>query len=334
MNEFERIQAFLAPLAEGSEAALGLGDDAAVWSPPPGRDIVLTTDTMVAGVHFLEEDGPRAVAAKLLRVNLSDLAAMGARAAGFLLNTALTARHDETWLDAFASSLQADAGRFGIPLLGGDSVATPGLLTLTVTAIGTVPHGHALRRDGALPGDDVYVSGTIGDAGLGLAVKLGALTGLPDRLSAPLLERLHWPEPRLTLGQALAEPGAGGLASACIDVSDGLLQDLGHIARRSGVRLCLDAPALPLSDMVAELVADLPQRLEVVLTAGDDYELAFTAPVAARQALAALSHRLDLRLSRIVTTRAAAEGECGDVVVLDVNGRALEIARDGYRHFD
>lgn len=334
MNEFERIQTYLAPLAAGSDAALGLGDDAAVWRPPPGRDIVLTTDTMVAGVHFLEQDGPRAIGAKLLRVNLSDLAAMGARPAGFLLNTALTARQDDAWLEAFAATLKADAERYGVPLFGGDSVAAPDLPTLTVTAVGTVPCGQALRRDGARPGDDVYVSGTIGDAGLGLAVKLGSLSGLPDRLSAPLLDRLHWPEPRLALGQALAEAEDGSRASACIDVSDGLVQDLGHIARRSGVHLRLDAPSLPLSDAAAELVADLPQRLEVALTAGDDYELAFTAPVSARAALAAISLRLDLRVSRIGSVQAAADGACGRVEVLDANGRGLEITRGGYRHFD
>jgi len=331
VNEFERIATFLAPLAGDSDAALGLADDAAVWQPPPGRDIVATTDTMVAGVHFLESDGPEAIAAKLLRVNLSDLAAMGARPTGFLLNTALTAREDDAWLAAFTTGLAADIKRYGVPLLGGDSVATPGCLTLTVTALGSVAHGRALRRNGARPDDDVYVSGTVGDAGFGLAVKLGGLSGLPDRLSAPLLARLHWPEPRLDLGQALAEGQA--CASSCIDVSDGLVQDLGHIARLSGVTIRLHAPDLPLSEAAAELVADMPDRLASVLVAGDDYELAFTAPASARAAIAAAAARLDLRVSRIGRALAPATGRAGEVEVLDGAGDKMEIVGTGYRHF-
>ncbi|MEQ8344588.1 MAG: thiamine-phosphate kinase [Sneathiellaceae bacterium] len=326
MNEFDRIATYFAPLARHSAAALGLADDAAVWQPPAGQDVVATTDTMVCGVHFLASDGAAAIAAKLLRVNLSDLAAMGARPAGFLLNTALTEAEDDAWLAAFAAGLEADIDRFGMPLLGGDSVATPGAMTLTVTALGTVPRGRALRRCGAAVGDDVYVSGTVGDAGLGLAVKLGSLAGLPDRLAAPLLARLHWPTPRLALGAALAD----GLASACIDVSDGLLQDLGHVARQSDVAIRIDAPALPLSEAAAELVADLPDRFPGLLVAGDDYELAFTAPPAARSALAALAQRLELPLSCIGR---AESGPSGDITVLDAAGTPMEIVGRGYQHF-
>lgn len=330
MNEFDRIATYLAPLTRGADAALGLTDDAALWQPPPGRAVVLTTDTMVSGRHYLDDDGPQAVAAKLLRVNLSDLAAMGATPFGFLLNTALGPHEDEAWLAAFAEGLGADIDRYEVPLLGGDSVATPGPAVLTVTAVGTVRAGRALRRNGAAVGDDIYVSGTVGDAGLGLAIKLGGLTGLPERLSAPLLQRLHWPEPRLALGRRLAEGEGGALASACIDLSDGLLQDLGHVARQSDLAIRLSAPALPLSDAAAEIVADMPDRLPGLMSAGDDYELAFAAPVAHRAALADLSAALDLPLTRIGE---AAAGPAGQVVVLDATGAAVEIVGAGYQHF-
>ncbi|MFC3225804.1 thiamine-phosphate kinase [Marinibaculum pumilum] len=330
MNEFDRIATYLAPLTRGTDAALGLTDDAALWQPPPGRAVVLTTDTMVSGCHYLDADGAEAVAAKLLRVNLSDLAAMGATPFGFLLNTALGPHEDEAWLAAFAEGLGADIDRYGMPLLGGDSVATPGPAVLTVTAIGTVQAGRALRRNGAAAGDDIYVSGTVGDAGLGLAVKLGGLTGLPERLSAPLLQRLHRPEPRLALGRGLAEGADAVLASACIDLSDGLLQDLGHVARQSGLSIRLSAPALPLSEPAAEIVADMPERLPELMAAGDDYELAFTAPSGRRQEIASLSRALDLPLTRIGE---AVAGPAGEVVVLDATGAAVEIVGAGYQHF-
>lgn len=215
-GEFERIKRILAPLAVGSAGAFDLTDDAAVFPTEPDRDLVVTTDTMVAGVHFIGTEPPQLIARKLLRVNLSDLAAMGARPQYYTLNIALPSTTEDEWLEQFAEGLEADQGRFGITLAGGDSVSTPGPVTLTVTAIGSVPRGQALRRSGARIGDRILVSGTIGDAAFGLLALTGALPPLPDAARDRLIERYRLPQPRVALGERLT-----GIAHAAIDVSDG-----------------------------------------------------------------------------------------------------------------
>ena len=314
-GEFDLIAELFAPLAT-DPAALGLTDDGAVLSAG-GDDLVVVKDALVEGVHFLADDPPATVAQKALRVNLSDLAAMGARATHYLLALVRPARLDDAWLDAMVEGLKADQAAYGVSLLGGDTVATPGPLVLSVTALGRVPPGAALTRAGAAPGDDVWVSGTLGDAALGLGVLRGGWAP-PEDAAAALVNRYRLPQPRLALGEALR-----GVATACQDVSDGLVQDLGHIAARSGVAVTLDADAVPLSDAAR----DAPQALVAALTGGDDYELVFTAPPERRLQVQGLARTLALPLSRIGRTATG-----GGVVVLGESGAPLALDRRGWSH--
>jgi thiamine-monophosphate kinase len=260
--ERDLIARLLAPLA-ASEAARGLKDDAAVWAPPLGRDLVFSHDMMVEGVHFLRQDAPADLGWKLAAVNASDLAAMAARPAGCLLALGLSARADQAWQTAFVTGLSQALGAFGLPLWGGDTSASP-VLTLGMTVIGQTEPGMALGRHGAQPGDILWLSGSIGDAGLGLAMARGART--PDPY---LLKRHHRPTPRLALGQSLA-----GRATSCMDVSDGLLIDAQRLAAASGVSLHIALDMLPLSPQ-ARAYGLSPLS---AATSGDDYELLFTAP--------------------------------------------------------
>lgn len=325
LGEFDLIARYFAPLAAGTPGAFGLGNDAAVLDPAPGHSVVVTTDAMVAGVHFLPGDPADLVARKLLRVNLSDLAAMGARASGYVLDLALPPDLDEAWVAAFADGLRADQDEFGIALLGGDTVKTPGPLTLALTAFGEVPAGTALTRSGARAGDVIYVSGSIGDGALGLKALRGEIAGLTDTDRAALADRYHLPRPRLALGRALA---ARGLATAAIDVSDGLVADLGHVAARSGLAAEIEAQAVPLSTAARAALAADPGLREAVLGGGDDYELLFTAPPGAAAAIAALAEELALPLTRI-GAMAAGTG----VRVLDEAGAPISLAKAGWSHF-
>lgn len=267
MAERDFIARLLVPLA-GSAAARGLADDAAVWTPPLGRQLVLTHDTLVCGTHYLPGDPPGDVAWKLLAVNLSDLAAMGARPAGVLLSLALSPAEDAAWREAFVAGLGRALAHFELALWGGDTVGGVGAAVLGITAIGHVEPGKALPRAGARPGDGLWVSGTIGDAGLGLAVARGAAPA-----DAWLAKRYRLPQPRLALGQALV-----GVASAAMDVSDGLLIDAERLAAASGVALAIDLAAMPLSPAARARVGDDDAARLALATAGDDYELLFTAP--------------------------------------------------------
>lgn len=325
-GEFDLIARYFAPLAAGTPGALGLSDDAAILPPPPGEDLVFTTDTLVAGVHYLPDDPPEQVAAKLMRVNLSDLAAMGARPLGYLLAAALTKSAEESWVARFAEGLARDQERYGLGAMGGDTTSTPGPTTLTLTAIGAVPQGQALRRNAAQAGDGIYVSGTIGDSALGLQCLTGALTPEDEADSAFLAERYRLPRPRLTLGRALLEDG---LARAAIDISDGLVADLGHICEESGLAARVKAAAVPLSAAAQRLVERDSGNLATALTGGDDYELLFTAPAEHGKALGALASRLDLPLTRIGEMTADGAG----VTVLDAEGTAMTLERSGWRHF-
>jgi thiamine-monophosphate kinase len=316
-GEFEFIARHLRPLAT-ARGALALADDAALLEPAPGRQLVLAKDAMVAGVHFLPADPPRQVAQKLLRVNLSDLAAMGAAPVGYLLALARPADITDDWLAEFCAGLAADNAAFEVALLGGDTVSTPGPLTLSLTAVGEVPTGAALLRGGAGPGDDVWVSGTLGDAALGLQVLQGTLE-LAEPARAVLVERYRLPQPRLELGQALR-----GIASAAIDISDGLVADLGHILEVSGVGAELQADALPLSAAAREV----PGARDAALAGGDDYELLFTAPPARQADVAALARQLGIPLTRIGAIRADPS-----LHVLDQKGQELRVRRSGWQHF-
>ncbi|WP_243735644.1 thiamine-phosphate kinase [Dongia mobilis] len=328
-GEFDLIARYFAPLSAGMPGALGLTDDACTYAPPPGYDLVLTVDAMVAGIHFLPDDPAASVARKLLRVNLSDLAAKGAMPVGYLMTTAFTAETDADWVAGFAAGLAADQREYGIGLMGGDTIATPGPLSLTLTALGIVPTGRALRRNGARPGDVVLVSGTIGDGALGLKVLRHEFLDLPPAERRFLEDRYHLPQPRLRLGQALL---ASNLVHAMMDVSDGLVGDLGHIAEASGVGAILEAAAVPLSAAAAGLLADAPDLLPLILTGGDDYELLLTAAPDAVNDLLALGAEIGTPLSVVGCIPGHAAGE-RPVRVIDRDGVELNLATGGYRHF-
>ncbi|MGH6719309.1 MAG: thiamine-phosphate kinase, partial [Alphaproteobacteria bacterium] len=251
MDEFEAIARLFAPLAAAEPGALGLADDAAVLAPPAGRHIVVTTDVIAAGVHFLADDPADLVARKLVRVNLSDLAAMGAEPWVYLLGLTLVRPVDRDWLAAFAAGLAVDQAAFGITLAGGDTTAHDGPTVLSLTALGTVAPGAALRRGTARDGDTVWVSGTLGDAALGLRVLRGEFPRLAAASRDHLAARYRLPTPRLDLGRGLV-----GLAHAALDVSDGLLADLGHICVASGLGASIQVDRLPLSPAARAVGAD------------------------------------------------------------------------------
>ncbi len=318
-GEFEIIARHFAPLAAGCAGALGLTDDAAVLAPRAGFDLVVTNDALVEGVHFRPDDPAGDVARKALRVNLSDLAAMGAAPRYYNLALALSARIDEAWLEGFAGALGEDQRRFGVTLVGGDTVSTPGPVTIAVTAFGEVAQGRALTRGGAQAGDRVFVSGTIGDAGAGLAVLTGRATAEAGDRDA-LVARYRVPEPRTGLGPALV-----GLATAAIDVSDGLIADLGHICAVSGCGAAIALDAVPLSAAAGRCAGY--DRLDA-LAAGDDYELLFTAPQEAADRIAAVAERCGVGVTAIGSIEAGR-----GVRVLDAHGASVTVTRTGYRHF-
>jgi thiamine-monophosphate kinase len=268
------IARYFRPLAK-HPGALGLIDDAALLTPPPGCDIVLTTDAIVGGVHFFPEDSADMVAKKALRVNLSDLAAKGAAPAGFLLALALPRTTGEDWIELFARGLGADADSYACPLLGGDSVRTTGPVTISITALGTVPHGTMVPRSGARVGDRIVVTGTIGDAALGLVLRVELGAGNRWRLETAnqygLMRRYLLPLPRNALAESLRLH-----ASAAMDVSDGLAGDLAKLCSASGVSADVLVDHVPLSDAVKSVLAAEPARIETVLTGGDDYEIVCT----------------------------------------------------------
>lgn len=316
MKERALIARLLAPIAT-HPAARGLLDDAAVLTPPLGRDLVLTHDMLAEGVHFLPGDPPGDIAHKLLAVNLSDLAAMGARPLGVLMGLGLSPRQDETWLAAFTRGLAEGCQRWSAPLLGGDTIAGLDRLTLGLTAIGQVAPGKTLARVGVRPGDDLWVSGNIGDAGLGLAVARGEHADAAPEQRAALLARYRRPQPRLALGAAL-----GGLASACMDVSDGLLIDAERLADASRVRITVDLARVPRSRCADALGADTLR----LASAGDDYELLFAAAPSDADALALTARRIGIRLTRIGKA-SAGEG----LVVLGPDGLVTP-ERLGWEH--
>ena len=322
-GEFDLIRRYFAPLAAGEPGALGLGDDAAVIKPADGHSFVVTADTIAEGVHFLPDDPPDQIAKKALRVNLSDLASMGAAPRAYTLALALGRDRDEKWVAAFASGLADDQQRFGVTLIGGDTVAAPGATTLNVTAIGEVGEGRELTRGGARAGDDIWVSGTIGDAGLGLRVLRDELSIGDASLNAAAISAYRLPEPRIALGNALF-----GLATGTIDVSDGLVADLGHICEQSSTGAVVESPAVPLSEIGVRLAADDPAWLTRLITGGDDYELLFSAPPVAESEISALAEQLALRITKIGAIEPGSE-----LRVLDHAGNSTAIGSAGYRHF-
>ncbi|MGE0744333.1 MAG: thiamine-phosphate kinase [Rhodospirillales bacterium] len=320
--EFDIIARYFAPLAAQSEAALGLRDDAALVAVPAGHRQVVTTDMLVAGVHFLPDDPADLIARKMLRVNLSDVAAMGGAPVAVLLAIALSPACDEAWIARFAAGLAADLATYDIPLIGGDTTATPGPLTLSVTALGTVPERAELRRSAAAPGDAVFVSGSLGDAALGLLCLQGTLSPADPADRDALVGRYRLPEPRVTLGPALR-----GLAHAAADVSDGLVADLGHICETSGVGAEVAIDRIPLGPAARRAVDADSGLIETVLTGGDDYELVFTAPPSAREAIAAAAAAVGVPVTEIGRIVGG-----GGVSVLDAAGRTVPLLRSGWQH--
>lgn len=315
-SEFDLITRFFSRPARG--AILGVGDDAALIAPSEGNEIAVSSDTLVSGTHFFPDAEPRAVGHKALAVNLSDLAAMGARPRWALLAITLPGI-DEVWLSGFADGFYSLAQAYGVELIGGDT--TRGPLAITVTVIGEIPAGTALRRDGVHQGDDIWVSGQIGSAALALAHLRGDVRLKGNGLDA-CLAKLHTPTPRIELGLELA-----GVANSAIDVSDGLVADAEHIARRSGVHVEISYVDVPCAAEVMPM-KDQPLARQAILAGGDDYELLFSAPPDRSVLIDAISARLRLALTRIGRV-----GNGSGVVVLDENGTAIDLKVKGHDHF-
>src|SRR5277367_1855339 len=313
-GEDDLIVRYFAPLA--GPAGLGLKDDVALLTPPSGRDLVLTTDALVAGVHFFADDPPGAIARKALRVNLSDLAAKGAAPLGFLLVLALPTGWTADWLEDFARGLGEDARAYDCPLLGGDTVKTPGPLTLSITALGSA-------RTGVRPGDRLYVSGTIGDSALGLRLRLGQGPLLSEAHRLHLLDRYLLPRPRLALAEAMVFAHGG------MDVSDGLVGDLEKMLRVSGVSASVDLRRLPLSDAATAAIAADPALFEIAATGGDDYEILAAVPPEDAAAFEAAAATAGVRVAFVGV---AVEGPAPPRWV-GRDGREASFARGAFSHF-
>jgi thiamine-monophosphate kinase len=323
--EARLIARYFRPLAI-APGAFGLGDDAAAVTPPTGCDLVLTTDGVIAGVHFLPDDAPGFIARKVLRMNLSDLAAKGAKPIGFLLSIALPARTEESWIAAFAAGLGEDAKHYDCPLHGGDTDHTPGPLSISLTAFGAVPSGAMVRRSTAKAGDVVVVSGTIGDAALGLLLRRDLGLAERWRLSAAswnhLRQRYLLPQPRNALAEAVLR-----YASAAMDVSDGLVGDLEKLSRASGVAAEIDVESVPLSDAARSALSAEPKLIETVLTGGDDYEIVLTVPPAKLGDFRAAANAAGVSVSQIGGVTG------GEGTRFLRAGEPLFFARPSYSHF-
>ncbi|MGV2864815.1 thiamine-phosphate kinase [Achromobacter sp. AGC39] len=316
-SEFDLIARYFTRTAP--TGLLGVGDDCALFPVPPGEQVATSTDLLLEGRHFFPDVDPRALGHKALAVNLSDLAAMGARPIGCVLGLALP-RLDEPWLAAFADGFHALADAHGCPLIGGDTTRSAHDLAISVTVFGAVPAGQALRRDGAQAGDDIWVSGELGAADVAYRLLDGQYPANAALLAAtrPALE---WPQPQVPLGLALR-----GIARAAIDLSDGLLQDLGHILAASRLGATLEYARMPVADAVATL-EDAPRR-RAVLGGGDVYQLCFTAPAARRDAVQQAADHAQARVTRVGQTLAQP-----GLRVLDANGQPLADLPAGFDHF-
>jgi len=314
MHEFDFIAQWMRPLTQGHADALGLADDAAVMSVPEGMELVLTKDVLHEGVHFVGDEPAGLIAQKALRTNLSDLAAMGAKPYGYLLGLGLPECVDDAWLAAFATGLAQDNATFDVHVLGGDTTRTLSKLSISVTALGLVPRGSAIRRSDARAGDRLYVSGTLGDAAMGLRVAQGQSLGVTYAHHTWLHQRYLVPQPRLALGMQLR-----GSAHAAMDVSDGLLQDAQHMATASGVAMRIHHAMLPLSEAARAVIALDADAWSYVVAGGDDYELLVSLP-----ADATVPEGL-IHIGDVV----AGEG----VVLLDACGQDITPPRKGYQHF-
>jgi thiamine-monophosphate kinase len=320
-GEFELIARYFRPLAT-AEGAFALSDDAALIAPEGGEEIVITCDAIAEGVHFFADDPPRAIAQKALRVNLSDLAAKGARPFGYLMALALPDNWTEAWLRDFVAGLAVDDKRYGVTLLGGDTIRASGGLTVSITALGSIPKGRMVRRSGARPGDLIMVTGTIGDAALALGLRRGAL---PDEMGRyALLERYLWPEPRVALADALRR-----YATSAIDVSDGLVGDLAHVCDVSGVGAEVVADDVPLSEPAQRMLAGHPPLRALVLNGGDDYEILATIGPSDAEPFEEAAAAVGVRVTRIGTI---VSGK-GPPIVKDRSGRPMTLVGHSHEHF-
>ncbi|KAF1035178.1 MAG: Thiamine-monophosphate kinase [Herbaspirillum frisingense] len=318
LSEFELIARYFSrPPAPDSRTALGVGDDCALMTPAPGMQLAISSDMLVSGRHFFPDADPLALGHKCLAVNLSDLAAMGAKPIAFTLALALP-QADPEWLAPFSQGMLALADRHGCELIGGDT--TKGPLTISITIFGEVPPQQALRRDAARAGDDIWVSGSLGDARLALASYRNELA-LSDTELLQAAPRMHEPTPRVELGIALR-----GIAHAAIDVSDGLAGDLGHILDRSRLGATLNVDALPPGNVLQQREPALRRRF--TLSGGDDYELCFTAPARLREAVEKAARTAGVEVTRVGSIEAAP-----GLRLVDADGAALQADPDSFDHF-
>ena len=318
------IARFFGPIAT-HPGALGLSDDAAFIKPPPGCDLVLKTDAIVGGVHFFPEDAAQAVASKALRVNLSDLAAKGARPLGFLLSLAIPKDITDDWLGGFAEGLRGDAVLYSCPLFGGDTDRTPGPVTVSIAMFGSVPEGTMVRRVGAKPGDLVFVTGTIGDAALGVALRGGKAKNwkLNDTQRQHLMSRYLLPQPRNVLADAVRNH-----ASAAMDISDGLAGDFTKLCRASGVAADINVASVPVSDAAKAVIAGDAAAIELALTGGDDYEIVCTVPKERDESFRAAAKTAGVPVTEIGQTKSG-EG----ARFIDASGKPLVFRRTSFSHF-
>ena len=326
LSEDELIATLFAPIA--GPGGLGLKDDVACFTPPPGCDLVVTADAIVAGVHFLNDDPPETIARKALRVNVSDLAAKGADPLGFVMTIAFPAGVQGEWIAAFAAALGADSALWSCPLLGGDTVHTPGPLTISITALGAVPAGTLVARTGAKPGDLLYVSGFIGDSALGLHVRQADrpwVSRLTDASRDYLLERFLHPQPRHLLRHAVRDHASGSM-----DVSDGLVGDLRKMMRASGANAKVELARVPLSDAVRAALRLEANLFETAVTGGDDYEILCSVPQAKAIAFEAAARSSGVSVARI--GHVAADEHPG-AEFFDGNGHRKSFGRGSYSHF-
>lgn len=325
MSEFSLIDKYFRPLARDFAPALDLRDDAAVFSVPPMQQLVVTKDMIASGVHFIGNEDPALIAQKALRVNISDLLAKGAAPYAYSLGIGLPDTIDaDAFLSSFCDGLLADQKEFGIRLSGGDTIHTKKDLLISVTAYGTVPQGQMMRRSGARPGDVVFITGTIGDSGLGLRLLQNKLADSRNAESEYLKNRYLLPQPRSRIVSSLRHPQA---IHAAIDVSDGILADLNHILQASHVGAEIDLSTIPLSAAGQGFINKYKLSLEEVVTAGDDYEILFTVPEQKADLVLGIAPQLGVSVSRIgrIVERAGLN-------LFDASGKKLQWANTGYQH--
>jgi len=323
ISEFELIDQLLKPLSNGMSGAFGLSDDAAILgSLEEGEVHVVTKDALAVDVHMLADDPPGDIARKALRVNLSDLAAMGAVPTGFFMALCLGRETDDQFVRSFVHGLANDIIRYETPLLGGDVVRHSGPFLVTITAIGKATEAELLRRSGAQVGDGLWVSGSIGDGALGLLAATDRLQEISDQYRSDLIQSYRVPEPRVGLGKALS-----GVANACIDISDGLIADVGHLCSESRLMCKINADHVPLSSQVRSVISFEPSLLGTIMNGGDDYELAFAVSGCHEDTVKRIAKSLDIQITKI-----GLFGEGKGVEVVGADDASIAIARNGYQH--